>query len=182
MSKDNEMFIRYFDYYKKHPDKFKTIDEGFLPKVIVTFGIIFVFLVFTVGQLSSFSENLYWLSALLFASTIAMFVVALYIEGCNNKYSTFCDMTYVGSAADLFGDLTAPEMKSHLNELVNDFDDYSGIKGDTAYNIHSKLLKEEMKQKKLNSNRYKQEMEKERIAKEIISNSVQEIKNIQNKA
>lgn len=43
MSKDNEIFIRYFDYYKKHPNKFKTIDEGFLPKVIVTFGIIFVF-------------------------------------------------------------------------------------------------------------------------------------------
>jgi hypothetical protein len=181
MSKDNEMFIRYFDYYKKHPDKFKTIEEGFLPKVIVTFGIIFVFLVFTVGQLSSFSENLYWLSSLLFLSAITMFVVALYIEGCNNKYSMFCDMTYVGSASDLFGDLAAPEMKSHLNELVNDFDDYAGIKGYTAYNIHSKLLKEERKQKELNSNRYKQEMEKERIAKEIIINSVQEIKNIQNK-
>jgi hypothetical protein len=182
MSKDNEIFIRYFDYYKKHPDKFKTIDEGFLPKVIVTFGIIFVFLLFAVGQLSSFSENLYWLSSLLFLGTVTMFVVALYIEGCNNKYSTFCYMTYVGSASDLFGDLTAPEMKSHLNELVNDFDDYAGIKGYTAYTIHSKMLEEEMKQKKFNSNSYKQEMEKERIAKEIISNSVQEIKNIQNNA
>lgn len=53
MSKDNEIFIRYFDYYKKHPNKFKTIDEGFLPKVIVTFGIIFVFLVCSLGQLSN---------------------------------------------------------------------------------------------------------------------------------
>lgn len=180
MSKDNEMFIRYFDYYKKHPNKFKTMKEGLLPKAIVTFGISFGILAFVVSQLSSFSENIYLLSYLLFFGTLSLFVVALYIEGWNSRYSKFCDMTYIGSAADLFGDLKAPELKSHLNELVADFNDYSGIKGDTAYNIYSKMKKEESKKIQMNSKDYKEEMEKERLTKEIVTNSVQEIKNIQN--
>lgn len=179
MSKDNELFIRYFDYYKKHPNKFKTMKDGLLPKIIVTFGISFCLLAFTVSQLSTFSENVYLLSYLLFFGTLSMFGVALYIEGSNSRYAMFCNMTYIGSAADLFGDLKAPELKPHLNVLVDDFNDYSGIKGDTAYNIYSTIKNDEDKKIKMESKAYKKELEQERITKEIITNSVQEIKIIQ---
>lgn len=160
----NELFVKEFNHFKDHPEEYKRKKEGLFSLASISFFSIFLFslMIFNMYESKNGAVIVWIILAYLALGSIGLYLLSGHLIKINERLDNFNKMVYIGKASELFIEMNHPVIKQFKDKLIHDFNNYNGILGSTAYDIHYHMtdsrIKKVMKEKEL-ANRAVEEME-----------------------
>lgn len=150
---NNHDFLKELEFFNKNPDKAKTIDRILIILVFLVEVVFFIFLTASINI-----PKFIGLSMLAFI-LFSMIALLLYIEKKNARFESFGHSQYTDKPSDLFGNLESPDVAEYLEEIKQELECYSGIRGFFAFNICSRMNDPSLKEQRLKEETVKKMIE-----------------------
>lgn len=150
---NNNDFLKELEFFNKNPDKAKTIDRSLIISVFFVEMVFFIILTASINI-----PDFIGISMLVFI-LFSMISLFLYIEKKNARFESFGYSKYTEKPSDLFGNLDSPDVAEYLEEIKQELEYYSGIRGFVAFNICSRMNDPSIKEQRLKEETVKKMIE-----------------------